>query len=120
MLKNFNGLRRVLTAKRQFRIYARQIAELHNGVLAMDASYEPMSHPIRIDVVSNICTVYDVGEQDGRAFMLITFDVPGEGTGSQGVTAVNSINEEGAVVGWYVDGNGAYHGFIYRYRSEDD
>jgi len=52
---------------------------------------------------------------------ITTFDVPNEGTGSgQGVVSVGSINEEGAVMGWYVDANGAYHGFIYRYRSEDD
>lgn len=54
--------------------------------------------------------------RDGR---ITTFDVPGQGTGSgQGVTATNSINDEDAAVGWYVDAEGAYHGFIY--RSEDD
>jgi len=45
---------------------------------------------------------------------IITFDVPGQGTASgQGVTATNSINDEGVAVGWYVDANGANHGFIY-------
>lgn len=54
-----------------------------------------------------------------------TFDGPGQGTGSgQGVTATNSINDEGVAVGWYLDANGANHGFIYSanqgfiYRSE--
>jgi len=50
-----------------------------------------------------------------RQGSITTFDVPGEGTGSgQGVTAVNSINAGAAVLGWYVDSNGAYHGFVYK------
>jgi hypothetical protein len=44
------------------------------------------------------------------------FDVSGQGAGSgQGLTATNSINAGGgAVVGSYVDSNGAFHGFIYK------
>jgi hypothetical protein len=34
MLKNFKGLRRVIAAKCQFRIYARQKVELHQGILS--------------------------------------------------------------------------------------
>ena len=54
--------------------------------------------------------------RDGR---ITTFDVKGQGSSlGQGVTAINSINDEGAAVGWYVDAKGAYHGFIY--QTEDD
>ena len=50
---------------------------------------------------------------------ITTYDVPGEGSGfGQGVVGVGQINDEGAVVGWFVDANGAYHGFIY--QGEDD
>jgi hypothetical protein len=50
---------------------------------------------------------------------ITTYDVPGQGTGpGQGVAAIGTINEEGAVIGWYADANGAYHGFIY--DGEDD
>jgi probable HAF family extracellular repeat protein len=31
---------------------------------------------------------------------------------------IPATQNEGEVVGWYVDANGAYHGFIY--QSEDD
>ena len=43
---------------------------------------------------------------------IITFDAPGAGTGAgQGTFAVN-LNEFGNAIGWFVDGNTAYHGFI--------
>jgi len=52
---------------------------------------------------------------------ITTFDAPGEGTSAgQGLAAVNSITKGGAAVGWYIDGNGAFHGYIYQYRGEDD
>jgi probable HAF family extracellular repeat protein len=57
-----------------------------------------------------------VSSRHGR---ITTYGVRGEGTGlGQGVVAVGSINAEGAVIGWYVDANGANHGFIY--QSEDE
>jgi hypothetical protein len=50
-----------------------------------------------------------------RQGKITTFDAPVEATGSgQGVTAANTINAGGAVVGWYVDSNGVFHGYIYK------
>jgi probable HAF family extracellular repeat protein len=59
-----------------------------------------------------------VSSRHGR---ITTYDVPGEGTAAgQGVVAIAEINDEGAVVGWYVDANFATHGFIYQTEDEDD
>jgi hypothetical protein len=40
------------------------------------------------------------------------FDVPGAGTGSGQGTFPMTNNPAGSIVGFYVDNNGAYHGFV--------
>jgi hypothetical protein len=51
---------------------------------------------------------------------ITTFDAPGAGTGSQQGTLVTSteagINREGAIIGWYIDSDNVYHGYL---RSPD-
>jgi hypothetical protein len=47
-----------------------------------------------------------------QAGTLTTFDAPGAGTGSGQGTFANDINPAGAITGYYLDGNGAYHGFL--------
>ena len=43
---------------------------------------------------------------------IITFDAPGAGTGSgRGTFAVN-INDFGTAIGWFIDTNTVYHGFV--------
>jgi hypothetical protein len=52
---------------------------------------------------------------------ITTCDMPGQGNGAgQGVAVVGTINDEGAMVGWYVDANDANHGFIYQSEDDDD
>ncbi len=43
---------------------------------------------------------------------IITFDAPGAGTAVYQGTFVSGINAVGAIVGWYVDGYYAGHGFV--------
>ncbi|HXY01240.1 MAG TPA: hypothetical protein VEI54_09990, partial [Candidatus Limnocylindrales bacterium] len=43
---------------------------------------------------------------------VITFSVPGAGTGANQGTYVDRIVDSGAVTGWYIDSNNVYHGFI--------
>jgi hypothetical protein len=40
------------------------------------------------------------------------FNVSGAGTGSGQGTVPITNNRAGAITGWYVDGSGAYHGFL--------
>jgi uncharacterized membrane protein len=47
---------------------------------------------------------------------IITFNVPGAGTGFQHGTTATSINAAGVIAGYYVDSSGSDHGFI---RSRD-
>jgi hypothetical protein len=54
-----------------------------------------------------------------RDGVITTFDAPGAGTGPfQGteVTTATGINPEGAIVGWYIDISGVFHGYL---RSPD-
>ena len=50
---------------------------------------------------------------------LMTFNAPGEGTGSGQGTFPNNDNNAGAITGYYVDANGVSHGFL-RYSDEDE
>ena len=43
---------------------------------------------------------------------IITFDVPGAGTGAGQGTVGFAINSSAAIVGWYVDGGNVMHGFL--------
>ncbi len=43
---------------------------------------------------------------------IITFDAPGAGTDSGQGTYPFGITPEGAIIGWYVDGNNVYHGVL--------
>ncbi len=43
---------------------------------------------------------------------IITIDVSGAGTSTGQGTFAFSINDPGAITGWYVDANGVYHGFL--------
>ena len=47
---------------------------------------------------------------------IITFNVPGGGTGFRQGTTATSINAAGVIAGYYVDASGSDHGFI---RSRD-
>ena len=40
------------------------------------------------------------------------FDAPGAGTGAQQGTIASSINDVGAITGYYTDANLVYHGFL--------
>jgi hypothetical protein len=51
---------------------------------------------------------------DDHKAHIITFDVPGAGTGTEQGTFVSGINAVGAIVGSYVDGNYVTHGFVRR------
>jgi hypothetical protein len=43
---------------------------------------------------------------------IVTFDVPGAGTGTNQGTYPRGINPMGAITGYYVDGNSIAHGFV--------
>jgi hypothetical protein len=43
---------------------------------------------------------------------IITFDVPGAGTGAGQGTTPYYINDAGAITGWYADASGVNHGFL--------
>ena len=43
---------------------------------------------------------------------IITFDVPGAGTGFRQGTTATSINAAGLITGYYVDASNFYHGFV--------
>src|SRR5216684_665797 len=45
-----------------------------------------------------------------EALLLLT--LPGAGAGSGQGTVSQAINAAGAITGYYVDGNGVYHGFL--------
>ncbi len=56
------------------------------------------------------CDARDHDRNCGPA--ITTFDVPGAGTGaSQGVYP-DAINDKGRITGYYIDADGAYHGFV--------
>jgi hypothetical protein len=42
-----------------------------------------------------------------------TFDAPGAGAGANQGTRPSTSNMEGAVAGWWVDGNNLNHGFVW-------
>jgi hypothetical protein len=44
--------------------------------------------------------------------IITTFDVPGAGTGFARGTTAQSINDEGAIAGYYSDPNGFFHAFV--------
>ena len=52
----------------------------------------------------------------GQQGSIITFDVPGAGTGFRQGTTATGINAAGAITGYYVDAQNFYHGFL---RSPD-
>jgi hypothetical protein len=43
-----------------------------------------------------------------------SFDAPDAGTANGQGTQPSTNNAEGDVVGWYIDGNNVYHGFLWR------
>ena len=51
-------------------------------------------------------------QQPDRKPTFIRFEAPGAGTGAGQGTWPVSINVAGAITGYYVDANGAYHGFV--------
>jgi len=50
---------------------------------------------------------------------IITFDVPGAGTGFRQGTTATSINAAGLITGYYVDASNFYHGFVRRPSAQD-
>jgi uncharacterized membrane protein len=54
---------------------------------------------------------------------IVTFDVPGAGTGAYQGTSPSAINPKGEVTGLYIDANNVLHGFVWkcdRERSGED
>ena len=47
-----------------------------------------------------------------RAPKIITFDVPGAGTGAGQGTFPYGISATGEIIGWYVDANSVNHGLL--------
>jgi hypothetical protein len=47
-----------------------------------------------------------------RKTALITFDVPGAGTGAFQGTIGFAISPNGTITGWYLDSGSVYHGFV--------
>ena len=52
------------------------------------------------------------GGQDTERARIVTFDVPGAGTGSGQGTQALTLNPSNAIAGWYIDGNNTTHGFL--------
>ena len=50
--------------------------------------------------------------QDDRRATIITFDVPGAGTGAGQGTFPTTNNPSDAITGYYMDANSAFHGFL--------
>src|SRR5208337_3019999 len=68
------------------------------------------------DVGAFFCFVSTARPQAQTKPQIITFDVPGAGTGKgQGTNAIG-VNALGSIVGWYIDQNNVSHGFL-RYSN---
>ena len=48
---------------------------------------------------------------------IITFDIPGAGTGYRQGTTATGINSAGVITGYWVDAGGIYHGFLLNLRG---
>src|ERR1019366_3457659 len=69
--------------------------------------------PRRLSLLVAIAVVAALAFAVGAsAQKIITFDVPGAGTGAGQGTIPYGINPVGDVIGWFVDGNNVSHGFV--------
>jgi len=57
-------------------------------------------------------TAWSQARPQGSHNKVVTFRVPGAGNSANQGTYVNRIVDSGAVTGWYIDSNNAWHGFI--------
>ncbi len=57
-------------------------------------------------------TAWPQAQTQWRRHKIITFDVPGAGTGANQGTVPYGINARGAIIGWYTDGGNVNHGFV--------
>jgi hypothetical protein len=96
------------------------------------------TQPASINDLGEITGVYFDSNGNGHGFLrkargeIVTFDAPNVGYGTQAGlflvyglgTIPTGINNEGDIVGYYTDSNGAYHGFVRsargKFRSIDD
>jgi len=89
--------------------------EAGQGTIAENIGPEGLIAGYYLDA-NNVCHGF-VRARDGA---ITTFDAPGAGTGTYQGTLVTSteqgINREGAIIGWYIDSDYVYHGYL---RSPD-
>ena len=90
---------------------ARQLAHLNSNRLMRVNSYQSrvvrQTRALAIGVM-----LYSFVSGLAQAGQIITFDAPGAGTGAgQGTYAVN-INDFGVTIGYFIDTNTVYHGFV--------
>jgi hypothetical protein len=104
-------------------------AAAFNGHVALWHSFDVPAavngtQPTNINDLGEITGVYFDSNNNQHGFLrkaggkIVTFDAPNVGYPAQpnlsfsGGTVPTGINNEGEIVGWYTDANGAYHGFV--------
>src|SRR5579871_5696294 len=66
----------------------------------------------RLFIGANLLGIVSCGLALAQPGTIVTFDVPGAGSGFRQGTTATGINPAGEITGYYVDASNIYHGFV--------